>query len=161
TGLLIVLAAFLSTYLASAIRTLAYMARGFPESTVNQTPTFRLRELSSVARALNQAAVTVLDSQKQMAAELSDMRCLNELSTLLVREENKFETCYDEITRTAIAISGADRGNLQLFDETSHSLRIVAQQGFDLKFFDSVDDHVAASCASAMLSKEQTIVDDV
>src|SRR5215831_15144875 len=157
TGVLIVLAAFLSTYLASAIRTLAYTVRGFPESTVNQTPTFRLRELSSVAQALNHAAVTVLDSQKQMAAELGDMRCLNELSTLLVREENKFETCYDEITRTAIAISGADRGNLQLFDEASHSLRIVAQQGFGLKSFDSVDDHVAASCGT----EEQIIVDDV
>ncbi len=46
SGLLIVLAALLSTYLASAIRTLAYTVRGFPESTVNQTPTFRLRELS-------------------------------------------------------------------------------------------------------------------
>jgi two-component sensor histidine kinase len=161
TGLLIVLAAFLSTYLASAIRKLARTVRGFPESALNQKPTFRLQELSLVARALNQAAVTVLDNQKQMAAELGDMRCLNELSTLLVREENKFETCYDEITRTAIAISGADRGNLQLFDEASHSLRIVAQQGFGFKSFDSVDDHVAASCGTAMFAKEQVIVDDV
>jgi two-component sensor histidine kinase len=164
TGLLIVLAAFLSTYLASAIRTLAYTVRGFPQSTVNQTPTFRLRELSSVARALNQAAVTVLDNQKQMTAELEDMRRLNELSTLLVREENKFETCYDEITKTAVAISGADKGNLQLFDETSRSLRIVAQQGFEeefLKYFENVDDHVAASCGTAMASNEQVIVDDV
>ena len=164
TGLLIVLAVFLSTYLASAIRTLAYTVRGFPESTVNQTPTFRLRELSSVARALNQAALTVLDNQKQMAAELEDMRRLNELSTQLMREENKFETCCAEITRTAIAISGADKGNLQLFDETSGSLRIVAQQGFQeefLKFFENVDDHRAASCGTAMATNEQVIVDDV
>ena len=164
TGLLIVLAAFLSTYLASAIRTLAYTVRGFPESTVNQTPTFRLRELSSVARALNQAAVTVLGNEKQMTAELEDMRRLNELSTLLVREENKFETCYDEITRTAIAISGAEKGNLQLFDEASHSLRIVAQQGFGeefLKFVESADDHAAGSCGTAMASNDQIIVDDV
>src|SRR5262249_12103996 len=74
SGLLIVLAAFLATYLAGAIRKLASTVVGFPESTVNQTPTFRLRELASVARALNQAAVTVLDNQKQMAAELEDMR---------------------------------------------------------------------------------------
>jgi hypothetical protein len=161
TGLLIVLAAFLSTYLAAAIRKLA---RGFPESALNQKTTFRLRELSLVARALHQAANTVVDSQKQMTAELEDMRRLNELTTLLVREENKFETCYDEITRTAVAISGAKKGNLQLFDETSHSLRIVAQQGFGeefLKFFESVDDHAAASCGTAMASNEQVIVDDV
>jgi GAF domain-containing protein len=117
-----------------------------------------------VARALNQAAVTVLDNQKQMAAELGDMRRLNELSTLLVREENKFETCYDEITRTTIAISGADKGNLQLFDEASHSLKIVAQRGFGeefLKFFDGVDDHSGASCGTAVTSNEQVIVEDV
>ena len=164
TGLLIVLAAFLSTYLASAIRKLASTVRGFPESALNQKPTFRLRELSIVARALHQAANTVVDSRKQMTAELEDMRRLNELSTLLVREENKFEACYDEITRTAIAISGADKGNLQLFDEASRSLRIVAQQGFQeefLKFFESVDDHAAASCGTAMVSSEQVVVDDV
>ncbi len=58
SSLLIVLAAFLSTYLAGAIRKLASTVVGFPDSTVNQTPTFRLRELSLVAQALNQAAVT-------------------------------------------------------------------------------------------------------
>ena len=156
-GLLIALAAFLSTYLASAIRKLANTVRGFPESALNQKPTFRLRELSLVAQALNQAAVTV-------RAELEDMRRLNELSTLLMREENKFETCVSEITGTAIAISGADKGNLQLFDKTSGSLRIVAHHGFQerfLKFFESVDDHVAASCGIAMATSEQVIVDDV
>jgi two-component sensor histidine kinase len=157
SGLLIALAAFLSTYLASAIRKLASMVQGFPESALNQKPTFRLREHSLVAQALNQAAVTV-------RAELENMRRLNELSTVLMREENKFETCCDEITRTAIAISGADKGNLQLFDETLGSLRIIAQQGFQerfLKFFEHVDDHVAASCGTAMATNEQVIVDDV
>jgi len=92
------------------------------------------------------------------------MRRLNELSTVLMREENNFETCCDEIIRTAIAISGADKGNLQLFDETLGSLRIIAQQGFQerfLKFFENVDDHVASSCGTAMATNEQVIVDDV
>jgi two-component sensor histidine kinase len=164
SGLLIVLAAFLSTYLGGAIRKLASTVQGFPESTVNQTPAFRLRELSSVARALNQAAVTVLDNQKQMTAELEDMRRLNDLSRVLMREENKFETCFSEIARTAIAISGADKGNLQVFDEASRSLKIVAQEGFQeefLKYFENVNDHAAASCGTAMASNEQVVVDDV
>jgi len=156
SGLLIVLASFLSTYLAGAIRKLASAVVGFPDSTVNQTPQFRVRELSLVAQALNQAAVTV-------RAELENMRRLNELSTVLMREENNFETCCDEIVRTAIAISCADKGNMQVFDEASHSLRIVAQHGFDEKFlkhFANVDDHVA-SCGTAMATNEQVIVDDV
>jgi two-component sensor histidine kinase len=157
SGFLIVLAAFLSTYLAGAIRKLASTVVGFPESTVNQTPTFRLRELSLVAQALNQAAVTV-------RAELEDMRRLNELATVLMREENNFETCCDEIIRTAIAISSADKGNMQVFDEASRSLRFVAQHGFQekfLKYFANVDDHVAASCGTATATNEQVIVDDV
>jgi two-component sensor histidine kinase len=164
SGLLIVLAAFLTTYLAGAIRKLASTVVGFPDSTVNQTPKFRLRELSLVAQALNQAAVTVLDNQKQMAAELEDTRRLNDLSTLLMREETNFETCCDEIIKTAIAISSADKGNMQVFDEASRSLRIVAQHGFYekfLKYFANVDDHVAALCGTAMATNEQVIVDDV
>jgi two-component sensor histidine kinase len=157
SGLLIVLAAFLSTYLASAIKKLASAVQAFPESTVNQTPKFRLRELSLVAQALNQAAVTV-------RTELEDMRRLNELGTILMREENNFETCCDEIVRTAIAISRADKGNLQHFDETSGSLRIVAQHGFHekfLKYFANVDDHGATSCGTAMATNEQVVVDDI
>ena len=156
-GLLIVLAAFLSTYLASAIKKLASIVEGFPESTVDQTPTFRLRELSLVAQALSQAAITV-------RAELKDMRRLNELSTVLMRDENTFETCCDEIVRTAIAISAADKGNLQIYDEASRSLRLVAQHGFQEDFstyFANVDDHLAASCGTAMATNEQVIVDDV
>jgi two-component sensor histidine kinase len=157
SGLLIVVAAFLSTYLASAIRKLANIVRDFPESALNQKPTFRLRELSVVAQALNQAAVTV-------SAELEDMRRLNELSTQLMREENKFEVCVSEIVTTAIAIVGADKGNMQLFDHVSRSLKIVAQQGFQeefLKYFENVDDDVASSCGAAMATNEQVIVDDV
>src|SRR5262249_6622369 len=55
-------------------------------------------------------------------------------------------------------------GNLQLFDETLGSLRIVAQHGFQerfLKFFENVDDHIATSCGTAMATNEQVIVDDV
>jgi two-component sensor histidine kinase len=157
SGLLIVLAAFLSTYLASAIRKLASAVQGFPESTVNQTPMFRLRELRLVSQALNHAAITVL-------AELEDMRRLNELSNVLMREDNNFETCCDEIIRTAVAISGADKGNMQVFDEGTRSLRFVAHYGFQekfLKYFANVDDHVAASCGTAMATNEQVVVDDV
>src|SRR5437763_7035008 len=53
---------------------------------------------------------------------------------------------------------------MQVFDEASHSLRIVAQQGFQEKFLDcfsNVDDHRAASCGTAMATNEQVIVDDV
>ena len=162
-GLVIAIAALFSTYLARAIRSLAQMVRGFPEATLEPRPAFRLREVSLVARRMREAAVAVLDSRKVVDTELNNMRRLNQLSSLLVGERNGFEDCLAEITKAAVAISEADKGNLQLFDDTSGSLTIVAQQGFKedfLKFFDSVRKNDAA-CGAAMGTAKQIIVDDV
>jgi two-component sensor histidine kinase len=162
-GLVIAIAALFSTYLARAIRSLAQMVRGFPEATLEPRPAFRLREVSLVARRMREAAVAVLDSRKVVDTELNNMRRLNQLSTLLGGESNSFEDCLAEITKTAIAISEADKGNLQLFDAASGSLTIVAQQGFQdgfLKFFASVRGNDAA-CGATMRTAKQIIVDDV
>jgi two-component sensor histidine kinase len=162
-GLVIAIAAFFATYLARAIRSLAQMVRGFPEATLEPRPAFRLRETSLVAQRMREAAVAVLDSRKVVDIELNNMRRLNQLSSQLVGERNGFEACLFEITKTAIAISEADKGNLQLFDATSGLLTIVAQQGFQgdfLKFFASVSGNDAA-CGAAMRTTKQIIVDDV
>jgi two-component sensor histidine kinase len=162
-GLVIAIAALFSRYLARAIRSLAQMVRGFPEATLEPRPAFRLREVSLVARRMREAAVAVLDSRKVVDTELNNMRRLNQLSTLLVGERSSFEDCLAEITKTAVAISEADKGNLQLFDAASGSLTIVAQQGFQddfMKFFVSVRGNDAA-CGVAMHTAKQIIVDDV
>ena len=162
-GLVIAMAALFSTYLARAIKNLAQIVRGFPEATLEWRPDFRLREMSLVARRMREAADAVLDSRKVVDTELNNTRRLNQLSTLLVGERNGFEDCLTEITKTAIAILEADKGNLQLFDAASGSLIIAAQQGFQedfLKFFASVPGNDAA-CGAAMRTAKQIIVDDV
>lgn len=162
-GLVIGMAALFSTYLTRAIRSLAQMVRGFPEAMLEPRPDFRLCEVSLVAQRMREAAVAVLDSRKVVNTELSNMRQLNQLSTHLVAERSSFRGCLAEITKTAIAISEADKGNLQLYDATSGSLTIAAQQGFQgdfLKFFDSVRGKDTA-CGAAMATAKQIIVDDV
>jgi len=162
-GLVIGMAALFSTYLTRAIRSLAQMVRGFPEAILEPRPAFRLREVSLVAQRMREAAVAVLDSRKVVNTELSNMQQLNQLSTHLVAERSSFEGCLVEITKTAVAISEADKGNLQLYDHTSGSLTIAAQQGFQadfLKFFDSVRGNDTA-CGVAMGTAKQIIVDDV
>jgi len=162
-GLVIAVAALFSTYLARAIRSLAQMVRGFPEATLEPRPDFRLRETSLVARRMREAAFAVLNSRKVVDTELNNMRRLNQLSALMVGEKNSFENCLAEITKTAIAISEADKGNLQLFDVASGSLTIVAQEGFQedfLKFFVSESGKHAA-CGAAMRTGKQIIVNDV
>lgn len=162
-GLVIAMAAHFSTYLARAIRSLAQMVRDFPEAALEPRPAYRLREVSLVARRMREAAIAVRDSRQVVDTELNNMRQLNQLSSHLVGERSSFEGCLAEITKTAIAISEADKGNLQLYDATSGSLTIAAQQGFQgdfLKFFDSVRADEAA-CGAAMSTAKQIIVDDV
>jgi PAS domain S-box-containing protein len=64
---------------------------------------------------------------------------------------------------TAIEVTDADMGNLQLYDEATESLRIVAHHGFERPFLD----HFAivrggdAACGEAVRSRRQVIVEDV
>jgi two-component sensor histidine kinase len=53
---------------------------------------------------------------------------------------------------------------MRLYDEASHSLRVIAQHGFKqefLQYFEKVNDHFAASYGAVMALEEQVIVDDV
>jgi PAS domain S-box-containing protein len=98
-----------------------------------------------------------------IAANLRDMTLLNQLSNRFVREGSDFDRNLNTVLETAIAITGADKGNLQLLDPTTGVLTIAAQRGFDdpfLNFFASVRDD-AAACAAAMRSGERVIVEDV
>ncbi len=156
TGVVIVLAALFATYLARSIGTLAQMVRAFPEGTVRSKPAFRLHEISVVAQSVYDAAVATLEGRKVVDKELQDTQRLNELSTVLVGEGSSFATCLDQILNTAVAVSVADKGNLQLFDPNSGSLTIAAQKGFEEKFlksFESVREN-ASVCGIALAEKE-------
>jgi PAS domain S-box-containing protein len=102
-------------------------------------------------------------AEARVAADLRDMTRLVQLSNHLVREGSDFNKNLNTVVDTAIAITGADKANLQLLDPTTGALTIAAQRGFEdpfLKFFASVRDD-AAACAAAMTSGEQVVVEDV
>jgi PAS domain S-box-containing protein len=67
------------------------------------------------------------------------------------------------VVDTAIDVTDADMGNVQLYDETTGCLRIAAQQGFDRAFLE----HFAvvrvgdSACGAAIQRREQVIVEDV
>jgi PAS domain S-box-containing protein len=103
------------------------------------------------------------NAQGSIAADLLDMDRLNQLSNRFLREGGEIDKCLAEVIVTAIAISGADKGNVQLLDSDSGALTIAAQQGFKdpfLKFFEYTRDD-ASACAVAMRSLERVIVEDV
>jgi len=102
-------------------------------------------------------------AEARIAADLRDMTLLNRLSNNLVREGAQVDKNLNAILAAAIAITGADRGNVQLFNLETSALEIAAQRGFAdpfLKFFAYVRDERAA-CSAAMRAGERVIVEDV
>ena len=69
-----------------------------------------------------------------------------------------------EFLNSAVQITQADFGNIQLFDSSNQALKIVAQIGFPsefLKYFEAVDCSFNCPCARAMKARQRLIVDDV
>src|SRR5262249_34099023 len=102
------------------------------------------------------------ESEKRLAADLAGMRRLQQVSTRLVQTSDAAALLL-EIVDAAIAVTGADMGNIQLLDRDSGALKIVANRGFErpfLEFFDAVHDGKAA-CGTAMQSGKRVIIEDV
>ena len=79
-------------------------------------------------------------------------------------EGNDSHSIFLDIIDAAIAITKADKGNIQLLDQSTGKLKIVAHRGFDLpflKFFEFVDAGEAAACRTAMERMERVIIEDV
>jgi PAS domain S-box-containing protein len=102
-------------------------------------------------------------AETRIVTDLCDMTRLNQLSNKFVREGAQINDNLNAVVETAIAISGADKGNVQLFNSDTGALKIAAHRGFEtpfVKFFEHVRDDGSA-CASAMRSGERVIVEDV
>jgi GAF domain-containing protein len=81
-----------------------------------------------------------------------------------IAEGRDFKAALQAALDLAIAIAGAEMGNIQLLDGKAGSLRIAASRGFYtpfLRFFASVDGHANSACAAAMTSRMRIIVNDV
>ena len=91
---------------------------------------FNPREL--VARI--SANLTLAKLRQQAAANLQDMNRLQEVANQCIRAGDHFQECLNAIVGTAIAITGANKGNIQLFDAGSNCLKIVSQKGFEIPF---------------------------
>jgi len=117
--------------------------------------TFDFTERKQIEAALR-------DSEARLLADLAAMAKLQEVSTRLVQTSDPAALLL-EIVDAAIAVTGADMGNIQLLDHASGRLRIVASRGFDrpfLEFFDTVQEGHAA-CGMAMQIHERVGVEDV
>jgi PAS domain S-box-containing protein len=103
------------------------------------------------------------ESVGRMRAELASMTRLSELSTQLTATSDLPSILY-EMLDAIIELHGADFGDVQLYDEATGSLKIVAHRGLPqdfLDYFATVDARETSACGLALRSGARIIIEDV
>jgi two-component system CheB/CheR fusion protein len=115
------------------------------------------------AEAEREQLVAILsDSQKQLRIDLDNTNSLLKVGMSFFQKGN-IQPVLVEIVDAAIAISGADFGNIQLLDRDSGDLKIAAQRGFPewwLEFWNTVQQGRGV-CGTALERRERVIVENV
>ena len=85
------------------------------------------------------------------------------LATRKLRQVPRLGMLFARILEEALTLAGADRGNVQILDPATGSLRIVAQCGFGAEFLEyfAVVDDGGSACGRAARERAQTVIVDV
>lgn len=109
-----------------------------------------------------EAELSLARTQELLTQELSGTRGLHELASRLLTLEDE-PSILHEVLATALKITGADKGNIQLL-HANGVLKIEAQHGFSehfLDFFSSVRKGDDAACGEAFARGERVVVEDI
>ncbi len=112
------------------------------------------------ARKTTEAELDAL--RRRLAADLNSMVRLHQISTRFFQEAN-LGALLEESLETAIDITGADMGKIQLFEECSGTLKMAVHRGFGprfLKIFATIGVGRAA-CGEAARRRERVIVENI
>src|SRR5262245_24016866 len=100
-----------------------------------------LRQSDDRAHALEHEArlrVTAEDALRARSEELiSENEALSRLHALAdhcASPNTSLRECLEEILATALWLTGAEKGNIQLYHKASNSLRLVTHSGFSTRF---------------------------
>jgi PAS domain S-box-containing protein len=121
---------------------------------------------SKIARDIterNQAREREREQQRQLAAELADMRRLQEISLRLL-DQGDIDSLYDAILDAAVTLLRSDMGSMQLLDPLRGELRLLAARGFEpasIKSFEWVGRHTATSCGAALRAGHRVVITDI
>ncbi|MGB9940554.1 PAS domain S-box protein [Methanosarcina sp.] len=105
----------------------------------------------------------LIELKDKLEVEVRDTSILHKLSTRYIEGSDSF-SIFQEMVEAAIAITRADKGNIQILDLSTGKLKIEAQRGFSLpflKFFEFVGAGEAATCGAAMEKMERVVVEDI
>ena len=96
------------------------------------------------------------------ASDVDALQRLLAVSDLLVRPNKDLQECLEAVLETALFVTGAPRGNLQLFD--GEGLRIAVQRGFErsfLDFFAIVRNEEDSACGTALEHAKRVMIHDI
>jgi PAS domain S-box-containing protein len=100
-------------------------------------------------------------AEATIIADLRDTQLLRELSVRLASEAD-IQVLYNEIMAAAIGLTRADAGTVQIFDEATQDLVLLATQGFDpnvIAHFHRVNVSSQTSCGLALRSGQRAFID--
>jgi PAS domain S-box-containing protein len=118
------------------------------------------RALRESEERMRMALAAARKAEEQLNADLLAMTLLHELSTQLV-PSGDLEPLLSEILSAAATLTGTDKGNIQLYDPATDSLRIIVHQGLSETFVQHfAHDGWDASCGAAARKIERVIVED-
>ena len=106
------------------------------------------------------AALAHARTEAEIVTNLRHTQLLRELGIRLVIEDDP-QTLYRDILTTAIALTDADAGTVQILDERSQDLLLIETQGFERKITDHfyrVNAGSNTSCGLAMRNEERVFV---
>lgn len=108
------------------------------------------------------AEAELLESKHKLDDEAVALKFLSEAGGRLWFIED-MKHGLNEILASSIELMRVEKGNVQLWDEEKHVLRIVAQKGFDQEFLDYFREVPAednSACGKALKERRQIIVED-
>jgi PAS domain S-box-containing protein len=112
-----------------------------------------------IERGLAHAELLAL--KDKLADDLNAMTLLHDLATRLLSNAG-LEQRLEDVLDTTITLAGADFGHVQLYDEASGSLKIVAQRGFEREYLQYVDSvQQSMGIANALGRVERFTFEDV
>ena len=102
-------------------------------------------------------------SQAELARELAATQALYEMGLRVSKAESLTDALQIAL-ESSMQLLGADFGNIQLCDETTGSLHIVAQRGFTDEFwerFERITSEDDTACSRALRHKARTVIKDI
>ncbi|HKQ61926.1 MAG TPA: ATP-binding protein [Candidatus Polarisedimenticolaceae bacterium] len=93
-----------------------------------------LQNAKAIAAARQRAESELRDLKDQLSVELEAMTRLQQVGSFCARPGVDFAACLGELLEAAIALTGADKGHLQLVERNTGELRIAVQRGFEEPF---------------------------